>query len=126
MPRQALDGQVYTHAKWMADGSSGGQDVAAATEHREVGRNRRWRRRSNSTGFTPPARTIAPEPANQVALAAATEHSILLHRDEARGLALEARAQYAPGDLHALARDALGRIASAGPESPRLYLEFQF
>ena len=113
----------------MADGSSGGQDVAAATEHREVGRNRRWRRRSNSTGFTPPAPTIAPEPANQVALAAATEHSILLHRDEARGLAFEARTQYKPGELHALARAALDRIASAGPEFPcpdvhSLHLEF--
>ena len=69
-----------------------------------------------STGFTPPAPTIAPEPANQDALVAATEHSILLHRDQARTLAFDARRQYKPNELHALARAALKRMASAGTE----------
>ena len=77
-----------------------------------------------STGFTPPAPTIAPEPENQPALAAATEHSILLHRDQARGLALKARTRKARDELHALARQALDRIASAGPQSPCLHLGF--
>ena len=79
----------------MADGSSGGQDVGAAAV----------------------AAAMADGSSGGQDVAAATEHSILLHRDEARGLALEARAQYARGDLHALARDALDRIAYAGPES---------
>ena len=82
----------------MADGGSGGQDVAGATKHRKPGRNKM----SASTDFTPPAPTehsmvwirqesLSPtESANQVALAVATEHNILLHRDEARGLAFKA------------------------------------
>ena len=56
----------------MADGNSERQDVAAATEHSEGGRNKM----SAGTSFTPPTPTIAPEPANQVALAAATEPSV--------------------------------------------------
>ena len=89
--------------------------VAVATEHSillhrdEAG---------TSTGFTPSAPTIAPEPANQDALVAATEHSILLRRHQARALAFQARRQYAPNELHDYARAALNRIRTAGPEFP--------
>ena len=83
-----------------------------------------------STYFTAAAPTIAharqqldylldaPEPANQIARAVATEHSILLSRDQARGLASKAQRQHAPGNLHNLARAALNRITAAGPEFP--------
>jgi hypothetical protein len=106
----------------MADGNSERQDVAAATEHSEGGRNKM----SAGTSFTPPTPTIAPEPANQVALAAATEPSILLHRDDARGLALAAITLFQPGKLHGLARAALDRISSAGTTTVVHSLDLEF
>ena len=106
--------------------SGSGCDVADATEHGKRGRNKM----GTSTYFTAAAPTIAharqqldylldaPEPANQIARAVATEHSILLSRDQARGLASKARRQHAPGNLHNLARAALNRITAAGPKFP--------